>query len=193
MTTPLLNLAGRLSANMPITPNQVSLVGFGAGVLAFLAISLEYYLLGMVFILANRVLDAIDGAVARKKGVTDYGGYLDIVLDFLFYSSVPLAFGISNPEYALPAAVLIFSFVGTGSSFLAYAVICAKRQITDETRGRKSFYYMGGLTEATETTIFFVAFCIFPTSFPLLAYIFSALCFVTYSVRIYAAYERFGA
>ncbi|MBE8182123.1 MAG: CDP-alcohol phosphatidyltransferase family protein [Candidatus Portiera sp.] len=193
LVTPLLDLAGRLSMSIPVNANQITWIGFVLGLIGCVAIGLQFYLIGLVFVLANRVADVIDGAVARKKGITDYGGYLDIVLDFFFYSAVPCAFAISNPEFGVPAAVLILSFMGTASSFLAYAIICAKRGISTEERGRKSFYYLGGLMESTETVIFFVLFCLMPQYFPILAYILACLCFVTFGVRIYAAYEKFAA
>ena len=63
--------------------------------------------------------DGLDGAVARHVGVTDLGGYLDIVLDFLIYSGIVFGFAVGRPDQALPAAFLIFSFVGTGTAFLA--------------------------------------------------------------------------
>ncbi len=191
LATPLLDLAGRLSMKAPINANQVTWAGFVLGLLGCVAIAFELYIVGLVLILINRIVDAIDGSVARKKGITDYGGYLDIVLDFFFYAAVPCAFAISNQEFAVAAAVLILSFVGTGNSFLAYAIICAKRGISTEARGKKSFYYLGGLMESTETTIFFSLFCIFPQYFEWFAYVLSGLCFITFMVRIYAAYQQF--
>ena len=84
-----------------------------------------------------------------------------------------------------------FAFVGTGSSFLAYAAIAAKRGLTTDLRGRKSLYYVGGLTEGTETIALFLAICLFPDWFPWLAYGFGALCWLTTVNRILAAVEAF--
>ncbi|MFA0698669.1 CDP-alcohol phosphatidyltransferase family protein, partial [Vibrio sp. 10N.222.49.C9] len=76
------------------------------------------------------ICDGLDGALARRQGITDAGGFLDISLDFLFYSMVPFAFVLANPEAnAIAGAFLIFSFIGTGSSFLAFAVMAGKRGI----------------------------------------------------------------
>jgi hypothetical protein len=59
---------------------------------------------------------------------TDRGAFLDITLDFLFYASIPLAFALADPAAnALPAAVLLAAFIGTGSSFLAFAVLAERR------------------------------------------------------------------
>jgi hypothetical protein len=88
--------------------------------------------------------------------------------------------------------VLLFSFMGTGSSFLTYAIIAAKRGETTEIRGRKSLYYLGGLTEGTETFAFLAAICIFPQAFVPLAYLFAAACWITTVSRMLAAVRAFG-
>jgi hypothetical protein len=92
----------------------------------------------------------------------------------------------------VPAAFLILSFVGTGTSFLAFAILAAKRGLASEARGRKSLYYLGGLTEGTETIAVFAAFCLFPSEFAVLAYGFGALCWLTTAARVVAARRSFG-
>ena len=129
------------------TANQVTVFGFVVGLFAIPAIAFEAYLVGLALILLNRLADGLDGAVARRTVKTDRGGFLDITLDFIFYSSVPFAFALADPfENALAAAFLIFSFIGTGCSFLAYAIMAEKRGLSTDIRGQKSLYYLGGLT-----------------------------------------------
>ena len=175
-----------------MTANQVTLLGFAAGLAAMAALAFQLYWTALLLVLLNRLADGLDGAVARQRGATDLGGYLDIVLDFLFYSGVVFGFALGRPDQALAAAFLIFSFVGTGSSFLAYAIIAAKRGITTELRGHKSLYYIGGLTEGSETIALLVAICLFPDWFAWLAYGFGALCWLTTGSRILAAVDAFG-
>ena len=105
---------------------------------------------------------------------------------------MPFGFALARPENAIPAAFLILAFVGTGTTFLAYAVLAAKRGLETAKRGRKAFYYLGGLTEGTETIAAFAAFCLFPGAFPTLAWIFGALCGVTALGRVWMAYRDFG-
>ena len=116
---------------------------------------------------------------------------MDISLDFLFYASIPLAFAIANPAAnALPAAALLAAFMGTGSCFLAYAALAAKRGMSSSLQyPHKSFYFLGGLAEATETLAFFMAMCIWPEHFAPLAYLFTALCCVTIATRIYGGWR----
>ncbi len=188
---PPLEHAGRWLARSGVSANAVTWFGFSLGLAAIAALAVQLYIPALVLILANRITDGLDGAVARHRGPTDLGGYLDIVLDFLFYSGVIFGFALGRPEDALAAAFLIFAFVGTGTSFLAYAILAAKRGLTTEIRGRKSLYYLGGLTEGSETITLLVAICLFPEAFPWLAIVFGILCWLTTAGRITAAIQTF--
>lgn len=169
-----------------ITPNQVTVTGFIVGLLAMPMIVLHWWWLALFFIVMNRVMDGIDGELARfQQSSSTAGGFLDICLDFLFYAAIPLAFGIANPdEWAIPALVLIVTFIGTGSSFLAFAIAAEKFQIDRPQFKNKSFYYMQGLAEGTETIAVFVAFCIWPQYFSIIAYVFAFICSITIVTRI---------
>ncbi len=188
---PPLNRAGRMLADAGVSANAVTLGGFAVGLAAIPAIGTGHYLVGLGLLLANRLSDGLDGAVARVRGPTDLGGYLDIVCDFILYSGWAFAFALADPAHAIPAAFLMLSFMGTGASFLAYAIFAAKRGVTTEISGSKSLYYLGGLTEGTETILIFMAFCLAPQYFAVLAYAFAAACWVTTVSRILAAARRF--
>ncbi|MCL9775809.1 CDP-alcohol phosphatidyltransferase family protein [Vibrio methylphosphonaticus] len=172
------------------TANQVTLFGFVLGCLAFPALVLEQYTVALLFILLNRICDGLDGALARIQGISDAGGFLDISLDFLFYSLIPFGFVVANPESnAVAGAFLIFSFIGTGSSFLAFAVMAGKRGIENPVYQHKSLYYMSGLTEGTETIGCFVLLCLFPQHFSTIAFIFGTACWFTTFTRIYSGFH----
>jgi len=189
---PPLTATARLLVRAGLGANTVTLLGFGLGVFAAILIASGAYSMGALAILASRLCDGLDGAVARQTQATDAGGFLDITLDFLFYASIPLAFAVANPaDNALPAAVLLAAFMGTGSSFLAFATLAAKRGLQDLATPGKSFYFLGGLTEATETLAFFVAMCLWPAHFATLAYAFAALCGITIVTRIWWGWRTF--
>jgi phosphatidylglycerophosphate synthase len=190
---PPLDTLARMLVSARIGANTVTLAGFFIGVFAAILIANHAYSAGAIGILASRLCDGLDGAVARQTQPTDAGGFLDITLDFLFYASIPLAFAIAEPAtHALAAAVLLAAFIGTGSSFLAFAVLAAKRSMTNLAFPGKSFYFLGGLTEATETLAFFVAMCVWPQHFTVLAYAFSALCGITIVSRIGWGWKTFS-
>lgn len=189
---PPLDMAGRRLAGAGVPANAVTVLGFAVGAAALPALAVGRYDLALAAILLNRLADGLDGAVARASGPTDLGGYLDIVLDFLFYSAVVFGVALGRPDQAVWAAFLIFSFVGTGGSFLAYAIIAAKRGVTSESRGRKSIFYLGGLAEGTETIVALVLICLFPDAFPWIAGGFGAMCWITTASRVWQAVRTFG-
>lgn len=186
---PLLNQMAEKLDRPGITPDGITLVGFAIGVLALPLLALGWYLPALVAIVLNRVFDGLDGALARRRGLTDAGGFLDIALDFLFYALVPFGFILADPQAnALAGGWLLFAFIGTGSSFLAFAALAAKHNIDNPGYAHKSFYYLGGLTEGTETIVLFVLSCLFPQAFAWLAWVFGALCWLTTLTRVWSGY-----
>ena len=196
IAAPTLEVFAKRLKGMGISADHITFAGFGCGLFASLLIAFGKYQEGLAFIVLNRLADGLDGARARlEEEISRRGGFLDIVCDFLFYASVPLAFAIADPRgNAFVAALVLFSFIGTGSSFLAYAIAekgggVKKEKATakDETLHPvvKAFCYLGGLTEATETVIFFVLACLLPQWFWLLGIVFAGLCFVTTGMRMW--------
>jgi len=189
---PVLTRAAQRLVRLKVTANQLTLVGFAIGLLAAVLIAQRAYGAGLVLLLLSRLCDGLDGAVARQTQPTDRGAFLDITLDFIFYAAVVLAFAFADPAAnALAAAALLAGFMGTGSSFLAFAVMAAKRQMSKPMSSEKSFYFLGGLTEGTETLGFFVAMCLWPAQFALLAWVFAGLCVVTTIARVGWGYKAF--
>lgn len=176
---PPLNRAGVALARAGVTANGLTFAGLALGLAGAGAIAVGQVGWGLALIIANRIADGLDGAVARARGPSDLGGYFDIVADFAFYVSIPLAFGILSPANTLPALVLVASFVLTGVSFLAFAVIAAKRGEETIAHGRKSFFYSTGLAEGAETIAVFIAMCVWPAWFSVIAYAYAGLCVAT--------------
>jgi phosphatidylglycerophosphate synthase len=188
---PLALAAARLVA-WKISANSVTAMGFLLGMGAAGLIASQQYLPALALFLVSRVLDGLDGAVARQTRLTDLGGYLDITLDFIVYASMVFAFALADPvRNALPAAFLTTSFMAPAATFLAYAIIAAKRGITTDLRGRKSLYYLGGLTEGFETILTISLMCLLPYWFPIIAVVYALMCWVTGGTRIAAAVQTF--
>jgi len=191
--SPAIQRIARQLVRAGISANQLTLTGFAIGLLAALLIGAGLYLAGAAAILLSRLCDGLDGAVARETQPTDVGGFLDIALDFIFYAAIPLGFAFADPSRnALAAAALLAAFVGTMASFLAFAVLAAKRQISSLDYPDKSFYFLGGLTEATETLACFMAMCLWPQHFAVLAYGFASLCVLTTLTRIWWGWRAFA-
>ena len=190
---PVIERAAERLAARGISADQVTLTGFAFGMLAALLIGFNHSWLAILPLLVNRMLDGLDGALARRSRATERGAFLDIALDFVFYAAVPLAFALCDPAAnALAAAMLLAAFLGTGTSFLAFAVIAEKRGLKSTAYPSKSFYYLGGLTEGAETIACFLAMCLWPAHFAAIAYFYAALCCVTTLTRLIAGWRTFG-
>jgi phosphatidylglycerophosphate synthase len=189
---PALDRLSRALANAGATANAVTLAGCALGLAAGFAIALHYFLTAALLTAVSRLCDGLDGGVAKIRGKTDFGGFLDIVLDFVFYGAIPLGFAFADPaQNALPAAVLLFVFYINGASFLAYAIMAEKRKLLSTVRGEKSLFYTTGFVEATETIAVFILACFRPDWFPALAWVFAAACGYTALARMLQARREF--
>lgn len=190
---PPLDRAGAQLAKCHVSANALSVGGLAVGLLSVPLLAGEHYGAALVVILLNRLIDGLDGAVARQRQTTSFGGYLDIVCDMAFYAAVPLGFALAQPENAIWAALLLASFVCTCSSFLGRAIMATRQNEPDDgKRGRKSFFHAAGLIEGTETILAFVLFCLLPGSFAWLAGAFAVLCFWTAGARVVTALPSNG-
>ncbi len=187
---PALVATARRLVAVGVGADAVTVAGFAMGCAAAVLIAVGWPLWGLAWLLASRLCDGLDGAVARLSKPTDRGAFLDITLDFLFYASIPLAFAVADPPAnALPAAVLLAAFIGTGSTFLAFAALAQKRGLVSTEFPNKGLYYLGGFTEATETIVCFVLMCWWPQHFALWAYGFAVLCALTIASRLLAGWQ----
>ncbi|MBP1858180.1 CDP-alcohol phosphatidyltransferase family protein [Rhizobium herbae] len=191
---PWLGRAGSALAGHGITANAVTITGFLIGLAAAVAIVLDSYIWAFVLIGVSRMCDGLDGAVARATQKTDFGGFLDIVLDFAFYGLIPFAFILADSyENGVAGGLLLLSFYVNGASFLAFSIMAEKRGLSTDVRGAKSLYFTTGLAEASETIAVFLAFCLFPHWFSEIAICFALVCFYTALSRIMLARTRFKA
>jgi len=189
---PPLNRLGRWLAHQGVRANWVTLLGLGLGLGAAAAIMAGLWLLALALVLASRLADGLDGAVARATEISDFGGYFDIFADFVFYGAIPLAFVLADPaQNGAAGAFLLAAFYINAASFLGFAILAEKARMRTATHGRKSIYFSGGLLEGTETIVFFVALCLFPSAFVPMSVVFGALCLLTAAARVFAAARLF--
>lgn len=190
---PGLNRSGVWLAARGASANAVTLVGLAFGLAAAGAVAGGAgAALTLTLLLANRIFDGLDGAVARARGRTDFGGLLDIVCDFAVYGAIPLAFIVRDVEAnALAGAFLLVTFYINGATFLGYAILAEKRGIVTSAQGVKSLHYSAGLLEGTETIAFFAVLCLFPAGFATAAWVFGGLCLVTALGRVLLAMRVF--
>lgn len=189
---PLARLARPL-ARAGVSADAITLAGLLFGLACAGAVARGWFFAALAGLALSRLADGLDGAVARVTRRTDFGGFLDIVCDFIFYGAVPLAFALHDPaRNGVAAAALLFSFYVNGASFLSFAAVAARRGMETSSRGDKAIYFTAGLAEGTETIAVFAAMMIFPDAFAALAYGFGALCLVTAASRVWLARRSFG-
>lgn len=190
---PPLNRLGAGLASGGINANLVTMIGLALGLAAAACIAAGWYGTALALILASRLADGLDGAVARATLPSDFGGFLDIVADFVFYAAIPLGFVLADPSAnGLAGAALIAGFYVNAATFLGFGILAAKHGLTRAVNGPKAWYHSTGLMEGTETIAVFVAFCVWPAAFAPLAWIFAALCLLTAVQRVLTARAMFG-
>jgi phosphatidylglycerophosphate synthase len=191
---PPLNWIVKKLARLNLKPYQITLGGFGLGMLGVVLIIYEQYLGALCLILLNRIADGLDGALARYKSEESAAGaFLDIVLDFIFYQAVIVGFALVSPNNVTVSLLLMLSFVGTGCSFLAFAIYAEKFKIKNINFPQKGFHYMNGFAEGTETILFFALICLFPYYYVPLAFGFMVICIATTIVRIWFGYHTLNS
>ena len=139
-----LNPPGRWLMGLGVSANYVTIAGAFFGLLAFIFVVIDLSFFALWSIILNRIADGLDGAVARAAGQTDFGSYLDLVADFVFYSAIPLAFAIADPANAIAACFLCVSFMGTASSFLGFAILAANIILKPTSAAKKHFIIWAG-------------------------------------------------
>jgi phosphatidylglycerophosphate synthase len=190
---PVLTQGGIWAAQRGWTANQMTLAGLALGGLAAAVIAADGPTgWALAVLLASRIADGLDGAIARIKGKTDFGGFLDIVSDFAFYGLIPFAFALRDADTAVAAGFLLLSFYINGASFLAFAIMGEKRGMQTSVRGDKSLYFSVGLMEGAETIAALSAMCLWPSLFAPIAWVFGALCLATALARVALAAQVFG-
>ncbi|WP_372892928.1 CDP-alcohol phosphatidyltransferase family protein [Rhodosalinus sp.] len=193
MDPPLDRLGVRV-ARAGVSADAVTLIGLALGLVAAASIALGAPGWALGPLLLSRLADGLDGAVARAGRPSDFGGFLDITSDFLFYGAVPFAFVLADPAgNGAAGAFLLAAFYVNGATFLGFAILAEKARMRTDARGVKSLYFTGGLLEGAETIGFFVLLCLAPQHFAPLAWIFGALCFLTAGSRVLLARKVFPA
>ena len=178
-----------------ISANQITIIGFIFGLMMCLFIYIELFFLAIFFLILNRICDGLDGVMARLTVPTYLGAYLDIVLDFIFYSAFILIFGLLDTSNIIITCLLLFSYICTGTTFLAQAIIQPKLDLVQKDESLdidipKSFYYSAGLIEGTETILFMIMCLLFPNLYFFFGLIFVILCLLTALSRILIFYKR---
>ncbi len=165
-----------------VSPLMVTATGWGVGLLACLAAASGHWWVALPMWLTNRLLDGLDGPLARRRGATDLGGFLDIVADFSIYAGFVLAVAIARPDARLACLALLVAYYVSGTAFLAFSSLLERRG--GAAHSGRSLVFLGGLAEGTETIVVYILICVFPAHAALSAWAFTAAVAITAIQRI---------
>lgn len=181
-----------------ITPDGLTLAGLGLGLASALAAGLQLWAVALVLWLVSRVVDGVDGALARRRRAdgrqssdSQAGGFLDITADFVVYGAtvVGVAFGATAGFGApwWPFLLVLLVYYVNGTAFLAFSSIAERtgRRIDD---GR-SLSFLGGLAEGTETIIVHALWLILPFWAGQIALVWVAIVGISATQRMVAGYR----
>jgi len=183
---PLESVGGKIAA-LGVSPTAITAVGWIVGVGACMAAVVRLWPLALVLWLGNRLLDGLDGPVARVRGATERGGYLDVVADFSVYGGFIVGVAVAIPDARLACAVLLLTYYVSGTALLALSSLLERLRYNavDE----RSLRLVGGLAEGFETVIAYVLFCLLPGSAAVIAWVFAALVGITAVQRIVSGFR----
>jgi len=179
---PAMDRAAVRAAHAGITAGAVTGVGLLVGVGACVAAATGTWWAALVLWLLNRMLDGLDGAVARRSSASDLGGMLDFLADFVVYGGFLVGVAIAQPSARVACAALLAAYLLNNVALLSFASLIEKRGLPlgDE----RSLRFTSGLTEGTETVITYAVICLLPAHAATIAWVFTAMVLVTVGQRV---------
>ena len=172
-----------------VRPLAVTGLGWLVGIAACVAVATSHWSTALALWLANRALDGLDGPLARRRGATDLGGFLDLLADFSVYGGFVLAVGVAVPEARLACLVLLLTYYVSGTAFLTLAPLLERRGARGDGR---SVLFVGGLAEGTETVLAYAVLCLLPAHAETVLWVFAAMVALTALQRIRLGVRSLG-
>ncbi len=185
---PAARLIGRI-----LSPNWISFIGFVSGLVSVFLVTRNLLAAGLVLWALNRILDGLDGVVARATGrQSDLGGYLDLMYDLFLYIAVPLSFIYRDQQYSSGSTGLYWAglamfgafYINLGSWTLLSALLEKRKQGAGEGMKLTSLEMPWGIIEGTETVIVYSLFYLLPRYTAVLFALFAALTLLSALVRV---------
>lgn len=181
-----------------VTPDRLSLAGLALALASAVLAALAFWPGALAAWLVSRVLDGLDGPLARRRGGgTEAGGFLDITADFAAYGAgvVGVALGATGAlEGGTPAtwewtaflAVLLAYYVN-GAAFLAFSAAAERVERTGGSarlEDGRTFSFIGGLAEGTETIVVHSLWLLVPGAAPVVAWVWAGVVGVSAVQRV---------
>ncbi|MEP7136250.1 MAG: CDP-alcohol phosphatidyltransferase family protein [Chloroflexota bacterium] len=169
-----------------VSPSVITALALAAGLLAAWFAFTQLYFAAFGFWILNRILDGLDGLMARMHDKqSDFGGYVDILTDFVVYAAVPIGLVVGSPsdEHYLALIFLLAVFYVNTASWMYLAAILEKRASHDADT-QTTIVMPAGIIGGFETIIAYGIFLLFPAYITILFSIFAVLIFITIIQRL---------
>ncbi len=181
---PFYRLPARILAERGVTGNALTVSGLGLGALCLVAVALGLNVLALVLWLFNRLLDGLDGEVARLRGEgSELGTFVDIMADFFVYGGFLVALAVQHQDARLALVALFFAYYLNGTAFLALSGILEK--LKRERQTERGLHFRRSLTEGFETIVAGVLFLLLPEHVSTVAWVFAAMVLFSAGQRLH--------
>jgi phosphatidylglycerophosphate synthase len=170
-----------------VPPLAITGLGFVAGLGAAWCAARGGYWAALWLFWLGRILDGLDGAVARAAGTQSArGGYFDLMADFVVYAAIPIGvwWGLRAQQSSVALIVMLAIFYVNAASWMLLSALIEKRDALT------SFAMPTGLIEGFETIVFYSLFLLFPAWASELFWVFSALVAISALQRMVWAWRK---
>jgi len=175
-----------------VSPMFISILALAVGLFAAYGAFKGQYLWAFAFWILNRLLDGLDGLIARLHDrQSDFGGYVDILTDYIVYAALPIglvAGSASNERYLALIFLLAFFYVNTASWMYLAAILEKRAAHSPETQ--TTIVMPAGIIGGFETILAYGIFLLFPAHITILFSIFATLVFITIVQRLIWAHKH---
>lgn len=187
---PALEPVARRASGRGVRARTVTAAGLVVGIGACVAASLAIWPLALVLWLANRLIDGLDGPLARLEGPTDLGGLYDFLADFVVYGGFVVAVAVAEADARVACTALLAAYLLNNVALLSFSSLIERRGLAmgDE----RSLRFTGGLTEGFETIVAYSLICLFPGAAELIVWVFTAMVLATVVQRLALARRTLG-
>lgn len=176
---PTINKIAHGCIKIGLTPTRLTIIALILGVLAAYLNHLVYPIAAVIILWISGLIDALDGTVARITDTkSDLGAFLDITFDRVVEVSILYSLFSRNPDLIMMLFVLCTTFLLSMTVFLTVGSL-------SKNKTEKAFYYQAGITERTETFVFFTLMILFIEQAMIIGYVFAFLVFITVLIRFY--------
>jgi phosphatidylglycerophosphate synthase len=186
-----------------ITPDRLTIAGLVIGLGSAALAATQLWALALVAWLLSRVLDGLDGTLARRRiaaaadpragTASEAGGFLDITADFVVYGAtvVGLAFGVTTAFGApwWPFLLVMFAYYINGAAFLAFSSIAERTGRALSDGDNRSLFFLGRIAEGGETVFVHTLWLALPFIAWQIAIVWSLVVLVSAAQRMIVGYR----